>query len=93
MFKEIKLDSYIAVVYYSNLNELTDKSLFDFSSMLYKRIYKIDSRYELNDLCNELLKENIFVCAIDLYFPDCTLDVRYRVEKYPNYNKYHLIQW
>ena len=93
MYKEIKIDSYIAVVHYSNLGELLDKSLFDFSSMMYKRIYKIDSRYELNDLCNELLKNDIFVCAIELYYPDCTLCEKYRVVKYPDYNKYHLIPW
>ena len=95
MFKELTIDNYLAVVYYTNLNDLCGDmgEIFDFSSMLYKTAFQVSSRYELNDICNKMLQENKFVCAVDLHFNDCTLDARFRVEKHKNANKYHLVIW
>lgn len=91
MFKELKNYDYIAIIHYTDLINSFEEDPFDFKSMIFTKKFVIDSRYELNDLCNYLVKKcNIIPVAIDLYFGS-VIDSQYRVEQ--KCNKLHLVRW
>lgn len=93
MYKELRIDKYIAVVYYVSYDvAFMPDDIFDIKSMIYKNQFTIDTRYDLYDICNDLLKnKQVMPVAIDVFFPDCTLDIRYRVIQ--NKHKLTFEQW
>lgn len=93
MYNELKINKYIAVVYYVAYDvAFMPNDFFDMQSMIFKNQFTIDTRYDLYDLCNDLLKnKKVMPVAIDVFFPDCTLDIRYRVVQ--NNHKLTFVQW
>ena len=92
MFKEIKNYSYIATVYYTEVDNSFIEDVFDFSSMIFSKHFVIDTESDINEICNHLMKEyHVFPVAVDIYFSDMTIDSHYRVEQ--KYNKMHFVKW
>lgn len=91
MFKEIKNYSYIATVYYTEVENSFIEDTF-VNSMIFSKRFFIDTGSDINEICNHLMKEyHVFPVAADIYFSNMTINNRYRVEQ--KYNKIHFVKW